>query len=85
MSSEIAEGESTLAETAEQLAELKTFVNTPPSSTKNKEKVETQEASSGSEVQIESGETTAPKPKRSHKPGDRNPKRDKVGRKSNAS
>ncbi len=88
MSSEIAEGESVLAETAEQLAELKTFVNTPPSSTKkkkNKEKVETQEASPGLEKQNESGETTAPKPKRSRKPGDRNPKRDKVGRKSNAS
>ena len=84
MSSEIAEGESVLAETAEQLAELKTFVNTPPSSTKkkkNKKKVENQETSSDPETKSELGEKTVPKPKRGRKPGERNPKRDKVGRK----
>jgi DNA polymerase III delta prime subunit len=87
MSSEIAEGEWTLAETDEQLAELKKFVNTPPSSTKKKkkEKVETQEASSGEAKQHETIETTVPRPKRGRKPGERNPKRDEVGRKGNVS
>jgi hypothetical protein len=86
MSSEIAEGENTLAETDEQLAELKKFVNTPPSSTKKKkkkEKVETQEASSDPAKQQESIESTVPKSKHSRKPGERNPKRDKVGKEEN--
>ncbi len=86
MSSEIADGESTLAETDEQLAELKKFVNTPPSSTKKKkkkEKVETQEASSDPAKQQESIESSVPKSKHSRKPGERNPKRDKVGKEEN--
>jgi GTPase SAR1 family protein len=88
MSKEIADGESVLAETDEQLADLKKFVNTPPMATrkkKNKEEVETRETTSGAEKHNSAGETTAPKPKRARKPGDRNPKRDRVGRRSNAS
>lgn len=91
MSSEIAEGERALAETDEQVAQLKTFVNTPPSSTKKKsatkgkEKVETQETSPAVKEQNESGETAAPKPKYRLKPGERNPKRDRIGRRKNAS
>src|SRR5260370_23735711 len=91
MSSEIAEGERTLAETDEQVAKLKSFVNTPPSSTKKKsaakgkEKVETQATSPAVEKQNESGETAVPKPKYRRKPGERNPKRDSIGRRKNAS
>lgn len=91
MSSEIAEGERALAETDEQLAKLKTFVNTPPSSTKKKsatkgkEKVETHATSPALEKQNESGETAAPKPKYRRKPGERKPNRDRIGRRKNAS
>ena len=95
MSREIAEGERVLTETDEQLVELRTFLNKVPGpSSKRKAKgdeggVETPTDTPGQQKQddarSESGEPSAPKPKKNRRPGERLPKRDPTGRRKNAS
>ena len=96
MSREIAEGERVLTETDEQLVELRTFLHTAPSSTsKSKTKgsdgvpVETQtdtpSVQKRGDARPESGESTALKPKKDRRPGERLPKRDPIRRRKNDS
>lgn len=95
MSREIADGERALAETDEQVIELRTFLNTvPKSATKSnveesKKGIKTSTLPSGEQKQGDinggSEEKAAPKSNKNRKPGERNPKRDEIGRKRNAS
>ncbi len=95
MSREIADGEMALSETDEQLVELRTFLNTVPgSTTKSNEKgntgaTETSIQPSSRQKQGDTKskleQTVAPKPKTNRRPGERNPTRDKIGRRRNAS
>ena len=90
MSDEIAEGEMVLTGTDEQLVKLRTFLNTAPRSTsksKTKESetsVEAQTDTPGEQkrgdARPESEKSTALKPKKDRRPGERLPKRDPIRR-----